>query len=234
MSRAWLPLLLLGLLAAAGAAAWAALDGRYTPVRRIEVTGELRYLPRAEVERRLAPLVGRSLLAVDLRQVRGRLAGSPWVAHVAVRRQWPDTLRVEVRERRAMARWAAGGLVDAAGRVFRPEPGPVPGGLPELAGPPGTATEVLGAWRRFGEVLAPAGVTLARVAVDRRRAWRLVTDAGVELVLGRREPQRALARYAAAAPVLAGMPRAPARVDLRYPNGLAVRWKEPPPAEGEP
>ena len=237
MSRWWTVLLLVALLGSAAGAAVLALDARHLPVREVRVTGELRYLPRAEVARRLSALQGRSFLTLDLGEVRTRIADSPWVAHVAVRRAWPDTLLVEVTERRAVARWAGGGLVDAGGRLFHPERGPergpLPGGLPELAGPEGTEEEVLAGYRRYSALLAPAAVTLRRVVLERRRAWRLETDDGIELIVGRTEPEAALRRFAAVAAVLRGGARAPGRVDLRYPNGLAVRWKQRPPPSGE-
>jgi cell division protein FtsQ len=86
--------------------------------------------------------------------------------------------------------------------------------------------------------LAPEHGVLVSVVLTPRHAWRLRTASGLELELGRdgAEPVEArLARFVAAYPDSIGrLPRPAAgaeprrHVDLRYPNGFALRvagWK---------
>jgi hypothetical protein len=64
---------------------------------------EVRVGPRVDaawVESRLAPLVGRNLVAMPLPRVEAALAGHPWIEAVSIRKQLPDGLAVEVVERR--------------------------------------------------------------------------------------------------------------------------------------
>ncbi|RMH19497.1 MAG: FtsQ-type POTRA domain-containing protein [Acidobacteria bacterium] len=78
---------------------------------------------REQVLDALAPLVGRNLLRLDLGRVQEELAGHPWVRAVAVRKELPHRLRVEIEERRAAALYqAAEGLiyVDGEGRPIAP------------------------------------------------------------------------------------------------------------------
>lgn len=90
------------------------------------------------VERRLAPLAGRNVVRLPLAEVETALAGHPWIEGVAIRKELPNRLAVEVRERRPAALVPGtdtpgdGGLwlADAAGR-------------PIVAAPPGAEKEYL-------------------------------------------------------------------------------------------
>lgn len=216
-------LLLAGLLL--GAWSWLADAGRF-PVRRVAVEGELRHLAPGAVAAAARGALAGSFFTQDLEAVRREVEALPWVREAAVRRRWPDALVVRVSERRPLARWGAGGLVDADGTVFRPA-GPVPAGLPRLEGPAGSAARVTAAYRELGGVLRPWGRRIRLLRLDERRSWSLVLEDGTELVLGRGAVAWRLARFVRVAERALGEAppgRRAARVDLRYSNGFAVRW----------
>lgn len=78
---------------------------------------------------------GDAMVWLDVDTAEGAITALPWVRTARVERQWPDTVRVTVRERRAVA-WAdAGGgralLVGPDARVLAVEEAP-PIGLPQL------------------------------------------------------------------------------------------------------
>jgi cell division protein FtsQ len=108
--------------------------------------------------------------------------------------------------------------------------------LPLFAGPAGTEGEIARRYRRFTELLAPLEYLPDRVVLTPRHAWQLHTAEGLDLDLGRdgAEPvEQRLARFVAAYPDSIGrLPQSAAaarrHVDLRYPNGFALRvagWK---------
>jgi cell division protein FtsQ len=99
------------------------------------------------------------MTAVNVSGARRRVAALPWIASVSVSKHWPGTVRITVRERRAVAyvdggagRWL---LVDTGGRLLDAVPAP-PTGLPLLAIP-----TVEG---RQGTTLPAADRDLVRVA----------------------------------------------------------------------
>lgn len=206
-------------------------DPLRTPVAAIQLEGTLQRIPRQTVARVVAEPAQIGFFRVDLEGVRVALLGLPWVKEARVWRVWPDRLRVSIRERTPAARWAGGGLVDADGVLFHPPETEYPPGLPELEGPDGTQALVL---RRHGELqdwLALSGLRVRRVAMDPRRAWRVDTDRGVSLLLGREPGETAVRRVSRVLPVLlAQWGEAVDSFDLRYPNGFAVRWRPRPDA----
>ena len=89
----------------------------------------------ADVDRVLAPLVGRSLVEVDVAGVERRLTALASVEGARLDRAFPHTLRVRVRSGRptvVVRRGAAAWLVSATGRVLRPVPPRARPRLPRL------------------------------------------------------------------------------------------------------
>ncbi|ROR29688.1 cell division protein FtsQ/DivIB [Inmirania thermothiophila] len=221
------------LAAAGGAAAWGALrvaawaaDPATFPVRRVEVAGTLRHTAPAAVRRALMPYVRAGLVRMDAAAARAAVEALPWVARAGVRRLWPDAVRVEVEERRAVARWGARELVDAAGVRFAPEPASWPPGLVRIDAPDGREAEAVALLARVQARLAEAGLRPVRLRWDARGAVGLVLADGVAIEVGRERTEARLARFVRAfGAALAPRWKEVERVDLRYANGFAVRWR---------
>lgn len=195
------------------------------PVREIRVTGTLAHTTRAQIEAATQGRVAGNFFAVELAEVRAGLESLPWVRRAVVRRVWPDRLEAALEEHVALARWADNGLVNRHGERFAGASGAA---LPLFSGPAGSEAELTERYRRFRGILEPLGAAPVRVIVSARRAWLLQLDDGLTIVLGRDaagDPVEArLARLVAAYPETLGrMTRKAAHVDLRYPNGFALR-----------
>mgnify|MGYP003430258795 CR=1 FL=1 len=215
----------LALMVFAVAAMQLLLRSALFPLREMTVRGNLAHTSRAEIERAAQGRVGGNFFAVDLAQVRASLEALPWVRRVEVRRVWPDRLEATLEEHVALARWAAGGLVNVQGERFA---GASTAALPQFSGPPDSEAEVTRRYRRFVEILAPLAAAPERLALSPRYAWRLRLDDGLAIELGRDVPddpvEARLVRLVAAYPqTLARMPTKHEHVDLRYPNGFALR-----------
>src|SRR5436853_318457 len=81
-------------------------------------------------------------------------------------------------------------------------------------------------YARFTELVAPLGTRLERVVLSPRYAWQLRLENGLQLMLGRNAEQAEsrLARFVDAYPdTLGSVARHHGYVDLRYPNGFALR-----------
>lgn len=234
MLRSVLALLTVVVFAGTGLVLYVASDPARMPVTAVQLEGELRHLSYQSVAQVVAGPASAGFFGLDLAELRAALLALPWLKEVRVRRVWPDRVRVAVRERVPAARWAAGGLVDADGTLFRPPPHEYPAGLPELEGPEGTQALVLDRYRELREWFAPSGWAVERVGMDARRAWWVDTDRGVRLVLGRAPREAVARRIARVLPALrARVGDALALVDLRYPNGFAVRLPAVPAGEPE-
>jgi cell division protein FtsQ len=225
---------LLTLAAAAALVAVAALWALRVPalpVKQVVFAGELAHTRRTEIEQALPPHLQGNFFSVDLEAVRGALLGLPWVRKVDLRKVWPARLEVSVEEHHPVARWGEGRgeLVNSYGEVFAASPPDAElGAMPLLYGPAGTAPEVL---RRYGELIgdfAPLGARPVQVTLSPRLAWQLKLENGMRVDIGREQPKSPLAsrlqRFIDFYPeAIAKRATPPAVVDLRYPNGFAMR-----------
>lgn len=217
----------LGLLAAAGTLAlgglWLSAPERF-PLEVVRLDGRLVRVEEAELRQAILPYLDRGLLALDVAGVREAVEQLPWVATATVRRHWPDTLVIGVVERVAVAHWNKG-LIDEQGELFHPPAETVPAGLPVLEGPADSARLVWQRFRRLQAILAEAGLELAALRLDERRAWSAVLRDGATMQLGVDADDAAAERFARALPRIKAPANAQlARVDLRYPNGFALAW----------
>ena len=73
-----------------------------------------------EVLAHAEPYRNGNIVAADLRELRNRIESNPWIEHAIIRRQYPNTvsIRVKVREARAVIALDEAFLVDANGIVF--------------------------------------------------------------------------------------------------------------------
>jgi cell division protein FtsQ len=195
------------------------------PLREITVHGPLRHTPRADIEAAARTRVTGNFFSVDLEQVRAAFERFPWVRRVDVRRAWPDGLLVRLEEHVALARWGEEALVNTQGERFSAH---TEERLPIFAGPPGREAELARRYRGFVALLAPLDAPLVHVALSPRQAWQLRLETGLRIVLGRDIPgdpvETRLARFVAAYPQIAAQAQGRHEyVDLRYPNGFALR-----------
>jgi cell division protein FtsQ len=196
------------------------------PVTRLEVKSVLVKTTKEEVEAATHGRIGGNFFAVAPAEVRAGLEKLPWVRRVSVRRIWPDRLEIELEEHVALARWGDEALANTHGERFI---GHTDEHLPQFLGPAGSEREVAGRYARFAAVLAPLGSGLERVVLTPRYAWQLRLASGLHVMLGRDADgaEARLRQFVEAFPETLGrIARKHEYVDLRYPNGFAVRVPE--------
>lgn len=201
------------------------------PVKQVVFVESLEHTRRGEVEQVLPSALRGNFFSLDLEAVRVALEQLPWVRRAQIRRVWPATLEVSIEEHRAVARWGEGyaEMVNSHGEVFAALlPESEMRRLPLLAGPSGTAREVLERFVGFNETLATVGERALQLTLSPRLAWQLKMENGMRVEIGREHPKSPvgprLERFVAVYPsMVAGLPVLPTVVDLRYPNGFAMK-----------
>lgn len=205
------------------------IGGAHWPLRTLRVQGPLQRVDEARLRATVLPYARRGFFAVELDRVQAAVLALPWVERAEVRKHWPDVLEVRIREHQPFARWGDARLLSTQGRLFPVAAAAMPAGLPLLDGPDGRVAEVVALYHQAREELAGVG-GVRGVMLDRRGSWSIALGNGIDVVLGRNDPQARLTRFAALLPRLladaAG--RRLVRVDLRYTNGFALVWGDAP------
>lgn len=205
------------------------------PLREVVFQNELREVRRSEVERSLSGRLRGNFFSVSLDGVRQALEELPWVRQAEVRRQWPGRLEVTIEEHAPVAFWgqATGQLVNTHGEVFSavmtvPPSAP----MPLLVGPPGMAPEMLNHFQMAESALKPLGRWPKALNVSARQALQIRLDDGMLVELGRQQAKapirQRIERFVEYYPsVLTAARQRPSVVDMRYPNGFALRVNAP-------
>lgn len=228
---------LLGLLVLALFAAglwWLAQRPMFTlKAIRIEgtVQSPLRYVNASTIRGTAVPRIKGNFFTTNLDAVRLAFEAVPWVRKATVRREWPNQLIVTLEEHAPLGTWGEDGrLVSVKGDVFTANLAEADedGELPEFDGPGGSEKEVIARFRDLHEWFAPANLVPSSVQLSSRYAWTVKLNNGMTVELGREQTRETLK---ARVERLVGIyPQLVARlqgriesVDMRYPNGLALR-----------
>lgn len=201
------------------------------PIRQVVFAETLEHTRRQEIEQVLPPALKGNFFSINLEAVRNTLESLPWIRNVTVRRVWPARLEISVEEHQALARWGEGRgeLVNSYGEVFTaPADAESLARMPLLHGPTGTAPEVLRRYGEFAQVFQPLGEPPVQVTLSSRLAWQVRLAHGLQVELGREQPKSPigtrLQRFIDMYPeTVAKRGTPPTVVDLRYPNGFAMR-----------
>ncbi|GHU36270.1 cell division protein FtsQ [Betaproteobacteria bacterium] len=217
------------------------------PIREIVITNELREVRRAEIERSLSGKLRGNFFSIDLEVLRESLEQLPWVRRAEMRRQWPASVEVRIEEHVPVAFWGRTNrqLVNSHGEIFTAGiNAPSPEALPVLVGPTRFVSEMLGYYRQTVDLLRPIGRAPRVLTVSPRLALQLKLDDGMIVELGREQVKapaserperlRRLERFVEFYPSILAVSEGRSEVvDMRYPNGFALRVAAAPESEGE-
>ncbi len=191
------------------------------PFRQIDVTGDLNHVTRQQVEYIVRNELKGNFFTLDLNQARQAFEKLPWARSVNVRRRWPDRLEVTLEEHVALARWGNVALVNTKGELFEAASD---ANLPVFAGPNDSEKEIARRYAQFMQELQPTGLKPQQVILTPRLAWQLKLNNGLIVEIGREHVEERLARFASVyKQSLEPLGNRIQAVDLRYPNGFAVR-----------
>ncbi|MCH9638690.1 MAG: cell division protein FtsQ/DivIB [Betaproteobacteria bacterium] len=189
--------------------------------------GRLQHVTPEEIETLINNEITGNFFSVDLINVRELFISMPWVREAKVEREWPHGLNIMLEEHQVLAYWGSHALVNTYGEVFRVK---LDKQLPVFTGPTEASSQLVAQhYERFREILAPLEQSIAVINLSHRYAWRIHLESGTVLELGRNEIEKRLKRYASV--YNNGLAKLNQHetleyVDLRYPNGFAVRMPE--------
>jgi cell division protein FtsQ len=198
-----------------------------TPLSKIMVGGNFNHLEEQELAELVNMEIDGGFLSMNLNKLRQELQSHPWIHQVSVRREWPSTLKVEVIEEVPIARWGKKGFLNRLGdQLSLPENSNL-NSLPVLEADFGSSQDMIAQYLLLAELLTPTDLRLTELQRDAVGAWQIETASGVRIVLGRdqiiEKIRRLIVVWGSGLDVQLNNI---ATIDLRYPNGLAVSWRD--------
>ncbi len=205
-------------------------------IRGITVTGDVTHNNALTLRANVAPRLSGTFMSMDLGQTRLAFEAVPWVRQAVVHREFPNRLKVQLQEHKAVAYWGAEGestLVNNFGEVFEANVGEVEQeALPRLNGPAGQAAQVLSMYQTLQPLFEDMDLTLDQIELTARGGWRARLDSGAALELGGGAAPEVLARTQRFLKTLTQVtarygrrPEALETADLRHQDGYAIRLR---------
>lgn len=228
---------LLGMLAVmllASGAWWVAQRPMFT-LKTIYVEGvgqtQLRHVNSSTIRATAIARIKGNFFTTNLDTVRQAFEAVPWVRKATVRREWPNKLIVGVEEHQPLGTWGEdGNLLSVKGDVFTANLAEAEedGALAEFKGPAGSEKEVVARYRELIDWFKSIKLVPEAVQLSDRYAWSVRLNNGMTVELGREQTKSMLRervdRLIGIYPQLvARLQNRIESVDMRYPNGLALK-----------
>jgi cell division protein FtsQ len=212
-----------------GAVFWGKhLVGQMTqrPINSIGVEGQFAYISQQIISDLVTPMIVGGFLQSPLSAIKAELERNPWIAQAAVSRRWPDQLFISIVEEQPIARWGNKGFLNHKGEIVAVPVNPHLQHLPLLVGNAGQEKAVMQNYQELARMLLPYGLKIGKFQSDELFSWHVVLTDGLKITIGRDQIMEKIQRFLVVynRELHKRLDKA-AAVDLRYGNGLAVRWK---------
>lgn len=200
-------------------------DEKKIPLTKLVLNGELNYVTPNAVKQAVMSVgpLG-TFLTQDVRQLQDEVIKIPWVAEVNIKKQWPDTLTVLIKEYHPVAIWNKNTLIDQNGHIFAAELTQLKEQLVKLSGPEDSADAVLTFYQHAENQLNNLHLSIANLTLTHRAAWQFVLQNGIKVKLGKKHSDERLNRFILLYKKLANQAKKISYIDLRYDTGAAIGW----------
>jgi len=196
------------------------------PIQEVRVNSHVRHLDTESLAQTVASGISSSLLSQDVGYLRELALADPWVHSVSVQRQWPAAIEVTIAEEVPVARWGDVGLLNHQGDIFWPERKSDYDSLPKLNGPAHETRAIMQQFHDLNRLFSGYGLKLTGLSLEGRGAWTLELDNGLQIIAGREQVMPRLRRFMKLYDArLSDMVETIEQIDIRYTNGVAVKWR---------
>lgn len=194
------------------------------PIKSVVVEGEFNLISKQRATDLIGNEIDGDFLQLDLMDLKSALMADPWVEKVTLNRRWPDTLVVKIIEQKPIARWG-NGFLNQRGEIIDIEDAAPLSGLPWLQGNESDAIEILQQYQDLSQILRARGLDILALKCDNKKSWRLTVKNHVEIVIGRDQVMEKIRRFVTVYDAhLSNVWSDVKAIDVRYSNGVAVRW----------
>lgn len=197
------------------------------PIRSVRIVDAQSFTDHTALRETISPFLSQGMVRLDTLQLQKSLLSLPWIKDVHILRQWPDKLIITITEQNVGAHWDKTRLVNTQGQIFAPTTLPAAvSDLPWLYGPDADASDVWAGYQTLSSIIAPLGLKITTINLTPYDAWEIILSNGIPIVLGKDETVERLKRFVKIYPkIFDNNANAVEYIDLRYNNGLAVKWK---------
>ena len=224
-------------------------DKESFPVKRIEMVNKLVEQDDRKLQELVGEVINGGFFSLDIELLRQKIETLAWIDTVSLRKKWPDTLLLDIHEKQVAARWIVSdrtrrtirqlkqenwnkeSLISDKGVIFKTpltrEQYEKYNDFAIYSTPDELSISGLKKCRNISKIMKTVNLYVRHCFQDRRRSWFLKLTNGFEVYLGRNKIlQRSEILAAAYRQMLNNYEKNIEKIDLRYTNGFAIKWKK--------
>lgn len=197
------------------------------PIKQINVVGELHHVDQAQLKAALEPYVTDNFFTIDLGKVKQTAESLTWIDYADAKKEWPNTLIVLLHERVPVANWGKNEFLSQKGEIFSAEHVQPDPNLPTFIGRQEQATVIAERFTKMQKILSEIGLSVKKLELEDRVSWKAQLNNGLVLVVDEKDSLEKLKRFVQLYVLFTDeQKQLLSKVDLRYENGLAIKWKK--------
>lgn len=205
---------------------WDCTQPKNFPIKQVKIIGSYDHIDKKLLQDIISAYAKNGFFYINVLGMKYKIAALPWVAAVEIRRKWPDTIMVILTQEQAVARWGDGVLINKKLRLFAPPLATFPANLPIFTGTKERLVEIYHTYLQAQNILAALGFKIHQIMLQPHQYWELHLENGIILYL---KESQALNQLEFLVKIYAklthGHENSPKIIDLRYPDGFAVKWE---------
>ena len=214
------------------------LQRPYFTINQFRFVGDVQQIeePRLNglLKKHLSDGLSGGFFSMDLDSVQSSLKDISWIKGTSIRRVWPHEIEVNIQAYQPISVWASGGYLSADGHVFDASfTDEQNSQLMMVSGPDEAAELVASKVPLFQAWLKPMGWTMSKLTLSERYSWNVTLDNGLSIEFGREDTPTMLEERAHRLQQSEKFVKnnlstgeTNAYIDLRYPNGFAMRTQK--------
>lgn len=195
-------------------------------IKHVLISGQYQQTNPQKIRSAVQSILHHSLLEWEFSGLKHHLLSLPWIASVKLKRVWPNELKIDLIQKKPVARWFQRGLITQQGKIFFPSLSSFSHTLPQINAPKNLLHQALKDLLMFQLTLAHEHLYLAQLTLDQQANVTLQLGNGMHILLGKNNLFTRLKKFIAIYPkVFESRVNQVQYVDMRYTNGMAVKWR---------
>ncbi|MCF6193196.1 MAG: FtsQ-type POTRA domain-containing protein [Kangiellaceae bacterium] len=200
------------------------------PVKSVLIMGDAAHVSKAEISEIMISEDMRGMLSIDLVELHKKLLIHPWIKSAIIRKQWPETLSFELEEFNAIANINDKLLLDSGVSVNNKNVGTTSNLLRMVIAKSRiekgrNLLELVDKIESMKIELALLHLELKTFEIDETNNWFIYISERFKINLGRQQQQQRMERFFTVFAAIENKQQLE-HIDLRYRNGLSVKYKQ--------
>ena len=195
------------------------------PIRLVKIFATYEHVEPPMLQKIISPYLIKDFFQLNVFTIKRSLLEIPWIYDASIKKQWPDTMVIHIVEQTATMQWRENSLINSHGKIFTPPRRSFPAKLPRLTGPEHRALEIFRVCQQIILLLDPLDLAVEKLTLTPHHHWELLLNNGTVIYLKEQQPIKQIELLINLyRRITANHQNPPQTIDLRYSNGLAVKW----------